>query len=144
MDLAVKWRFAKHLSGGDDPDSERVYRWHIERRIASRMEAGLPTDQWKMKLDDYVSSARHLHESMRIKGFLKTFPVPIDPNGELLGGAHRVATALALDIKFIFVCLRPEYVWAPDWSYLWFIEMGMPELDKRRLILDWRRLTNSN
>ena len=113
MDLAVKWRF--FLSGG-----EEAYRWHIEARSGERMKAGLATDKWKLQLDDYVKSAKDLLESMSSHGFDEKYPVPIDPDGELLNGSHRVACALALEIPYITVELRPDYVWAPAWDYLWF------------------------
>ncbi len=137
MDLAVKHRFFRHLSGGDDPDSERIYRLHIELRSGARMKAGLATDKWKRKLDDYVSSAHQLHEWMMADGFRREFPVPIDPDGELLDGSHRVACALALGMPHVWCELRPDYVWAPRWDYLWFVQSKMPREDIRRVLRDW-------
>lgn len=146
MDLAVKWRFFRHLYGGEDPDSERVYRWHIEKRSGARIEAGLATDKWKTKIDDYVSSATGLFKSMSLNGFDERYPVPIDPDGELLNGSHRVACALALEIPYIPVELRPEYVWAPPWDYLWFCgaKDSKYSADVRRILEDWIVLNGGN
>lgn len=144
MDLGLKWRFFKSQFGSDD-DAERVYRWHIEARSGSRLDADIPTDRWKTKIDDYVGAAKSLWQSMSSTGFNKAHPVPIDPNGELLDGSHRVACALALDITNIWVELRPDYVWAPAWDYFWFLNAKMPKDDMRRLLItDWYNLNGGN
>lgn len=91
------------------------------------MAAGLSTDGWKDALDDYVSAAAALFGSMAEKGFDPRHAVPIDPDGELLGGAHRVACALALEIERIPVERRPDRVWAPAWDADWFRVYGLGE-----------------
>lgn len=91
------------------------------------MAAGLSTDGWKGALDDYVSAATSLFGSMAEKGFDPRHAVPIDPDGELLGGAHRVACALALEIERIPVERHPSRVWAPAWDAEWFRVNGMKE-----------------
>jgi hypothetical protein len=146
MDLAVKWRFFKSLYGGEDQDAERVYRWHIEERSGARMEAGIATDKWKTEIDDYVSSATGLFKSMSLHGFDSRYPVPIDPDGELLDGSHRVACALALEIPHIPVELRPNHVWAPAWGYLWFCEAKTSKHSKdvKRILDDWIALNDGN
>ena len=144
MDLAVKWRFFKHLSGGDDPESEHVYRLHIEARSGARMEAGFVTDQWKTETDDYVSSATGLFESMSSGGFKATCAVPIDRKGELLGGAHRVACALSLGIPQIMceIFIDRDVVkekFPPPWDYFWFTE-NMPKTGNKKILKDWLEL----
>lgn len=134
----MKWRFFRHLlSGGNDPDSERVYRWHIEERSGGRMRVGLSTDRWKRTLDDYVTAAQSLAESMSGNGFLPFYAVPIDPAGELLDGSHRVACALACEVPAIYVDPQPRSVWAPAWGVDWFKARGMPPADMARLMADW-------
>lgn len=137
MDLAVKWRFFRHLSGNNDPDSERVYRWHIEERSGARMRAGLATDQWKRTLDDYVIAAGALLTSMRLQGFRPQEAIPVDPAGKLLGGAHRLACALALNIPLVSVVQHERMAWAPPWHREWFIDHGMPQADFKRMCEDW-------
>lgn len=104
------------------------------------MENGMTTDKWKRSVDDYVSAARTLCLSMVAKGFDPAYPVPIDPNGELLGGAHRVACALALGIEEIPVTWEPRYCWAPAWDSIWFEQEGMKLKDIDRLYEDWDRM----
>lgn len=136
----------RHLLHGGDPDAERVYRWHIEKRSGARMAAGLATDKWKRSVDEYVDAAQALVFSMAMHGFdparfvHSMHPaegIPIDPNRELLDGSHRVAAALALGIPEMQVKREPSYVWAPAWGYDWFVENGMNEADLARLRSDW-------
>jgi hypothetical protein len=142
MDLAVKWRFFRHLYGGEDPDSEEVYRRHIEARNGHRMEAGVATDEWKTEIDDYVSSATELFKSMSANGFDPEYPIPIDNDGELFGGAHRLACALSLDIRVIPTVIIDDYVWAPPWDYLWFTN-NMLKSGNKKILNDWLELNNA-
>ena len=115
-----------------------VYAWHIDKRIGPRMKAGLVTDNWKRSLDDYYFSAFRLFTSMQEFGFLPNEPVPVDPDGEILGGAHRLACALALGIEDVPVSHSTNKVWAPPWHREWFVEHGM--MDMRRLDEDWAQM----
>lgn len=137
-DLAIKFRLFRHFLDGGDPDAEMVYRWHIQARSGARMAAGLPTDAWKRTLDDYVASAANLVASMAHNGFLPHGAVPVDPNGELLGGAHRVACAIACGIISIPIGRLNTNVWAPSWGKEWFVEHGMSNADLCRLERDWQ------
>lgn len=140
-DIAVKWRFFHHLMSGGDERAEAIYRWHIWVRSGSRMVAGVATDIWKMTPDDYVTSARNLLASMTAKGFLTSGAVPVDPHGELLGGAHRVACALALGIDTSPVIRSDRMAWAPPWGEDWFVAAGIDDADLDRLRSDWQSLT---
>jgi len=143
MDLAVKWRFFRHLYGGEDPDSEHSYRLHIEARSGPRMEAGVATDQWKTETDDYVSSATGLFVSMSRDGFNPDHPIPIDLDGELFNGSHRLACALALKIPVVPTAINDAYVWAPAWDYYWFT-CNMPRSGNKRILHDWFELNDGH
>lgn len=106
------------------------------------MEAGLATDQWKRSAEDYLSSAKALFRSMVEKGFDPKCPVPIDPDGELLNGSHRVACALALEIVEISTVRMDRKVWAPAWNEAWFLTNGMDSKDLERLRRDWKELVS--
>ncbi len=140
-DLAVKFRFFRHLLSGRDPDAFRVYQWHLWKRSGARMAAGVATDQWKMTLDDYVASAASLCRSMASRGFDPSCAIPIDPDGELLNGSHRVACALALGIEDCPVRRERKMAWAPAWGHEWFVANGMGEEDLSRLKADWGALS---
>lgn len=138
MDLAVKWRFFKALlNGSKDSDAERIYRWHILKRSGHRITAKIATDRWKQSVDDYVAACRSLAASMAEVGFHVKGAVPIDPDGELLDGSHRVACATALRIKNISVTQQTRKVWAPAWDYEWFVLNGMSNGDLVKLKEDW-------
>lgn len=105
------------------------------------MQAGLPTDRWKLSLDDYVTSAKQLLKSMHVIGFLPQHAVPIDLDGELLNGSHRVACALALEIAYTPVTYETRKVWAPPWDEFWFWANGMKPKALERSLSDLERLS---
>lgn len=141
FDLAVKWRLFRHLVWGNDPDAIRIYRWHIETRKASNAKVNLGMDG-KSGTDHYIETASALCASMALRGFvdIPEWRIPVDPNGELLGGAHRVACALALEIAQVPVVRMPQLAWAPPWGEQWFIDQGMAGEDLERLRQDWKSL----
>jgi hypothetical protein len=98
----------------------------------------------KADTDHYVRMAAGLYASMVLRGFLASGAVPLDRNGELLGGAHRVACALALGIAEIPVVRMPQKVRAPAWDEQWFIDEGMGAEDLERLRQDWEGLRRSS
>lgn len=138
-DLAVKWRHFRHLLHGGDHNAERIYRWHIQARKTANAKLGLGMDS-KSGTDQYVSDCHRLLVSMRANGFCSEYAIPIDPDGELLGGAHRTACALALEIETVPVERRTNTAWAPAWGEEWFIANGMPDAYLDRLRKDWQEL----
>ena len=132
--MAVKWRFFNHLAGGADSAAERVYLWHIAKRRASGF-----VDAEKWTIDVFRPVAKALLSSMYQHGFLPEFAIPIDPRGELLGGAHRTACALWLGID-CYVQRMTQTVWAPAWDRQWFIDNGMSEEDLSRTLSDWKEM----
>ena len=138
----MKWRLFRSRLHGGDPDAERVYRWHIEARSGARLSAGLATDRWKRTIDDYVVSAGTLFASMFVDGFDPKQAIPLDPNGELLDGSHRLACALALGIEAVPVTHSSRLAWAPAWGEAWFVEKGMAAEDLARLRADYAALAS--
>ena len=90
-------------------------------------------------MDNYVDKATALFDSMKDNGFDRRCPIPIDPNNELLGGAHRLACALALDLS-VYVEKKSESVWAPAWGIGWFWKAGMSEKDIHELQYHFERV----
>jgi hypothetical protein len=132
--------FRNYLHGGNDPDSERVYRWHIEKRSGHRFNLGVPTDKWKRSVDDYVRSALSLRASMEMFGYESKYPIPVDLDGELLDGSHRLSCALALGIGSVPVERKPRKVFAPAWGAAWFVDNGVDADDLARMMKDWQDL----
>lgn len=147
-DLAVKWRFFRHLQLTNDPDSTRVYGWHLLARRAAnaKLDIGMDSKKAALDLEDreyvdrYIQTAHGLLVSMKANGFVPRFAIPIDPNGELLGGAHRVACALALELAEIPVENHTRYAWAPEWGDAWFAANGMDIQNLMRVEHDWQTI----
>jgi hypothetical protein len=139
----VKWRYFRHILHGGDPDSERIYRWHIETRavVNARIRIGM---DGKPGIETYLQDCRRLLASMHASGFLARYAVPVDPDGELLGGAHRVSCALALEMPEIPVKDEMRRAWAPAWDKNWFLANGMGQADFERLSGDWMALYGAN
>ena len=104
------------------------------------MRAGIATDQWKRTTKDWVAAANDLFNSMSVLGFMAFGAIPIDHQGELLGGAHRLACAIALDIDMVPIERSMTVAWAPPWHRDWFIEHGISAPDLARLDDDWKRM----
>lgn len=139
--MAIKARLFSHLLHGDDEDAIRVYLWHIVTRRQANLSVGVGMDANKATDAEYVPQAAALLASMVEKGFDPAFPIPIDPNGELLGGAHRVACALALGVEEVPVERKAQMVWAPAWGEQWFTAHGCLAEDLERIRRDWTALT---
>lgn len=138
LDIAVKWRMFEALGGRDDPQAMMFYRWHIEERVKHRWRQDLPMDGWKRSPDDYVASAKALFVSMKEKGYLPEHPVPVDPSGEILGGAHRIACAIALGIERIAVEHKVQDAWAAPWGAEWFLSKNIGPAQFGRVMADFR------
>ena len=135
LDLACKYLFFKELEN-DIPDSYIVnlYREHIFKRSGG-VEGG---DRWikvpsgKNCVDDYITSAKKLHVSMKENGFDINYPVPyyITNNG-IENGAHRISCALALGIDVYAMKVVPKRY--KRWDEKWFIKKEFSHSDIKLL-----------
>jgi hypothetical protein len=107
------------------------------QRNGPRFKAGLITDTWKKNVADYFVAAQALLKDMQANGFRADQAIPVDPNGELLGGAHRAACALSLGIETVPVTFPGVYVWAPPWDYRWFLDHGLERESLDQLMKDY-------
>lgn len=138
LDYVVKHRFFRHLISGDDPDAERVYRWHILKRTN-----GNEPHSEKNSIEDYLVSCQILLDSLMERGFQPRFGLYYRPNLLLrTGGAHRLAASLALGINIRAQAVNCEG--GQTWDYGWFARSGMNRDDLDRLMNDWRRLESSD
>lgn len=88
---------------GDDPDAERLYRWHIWCR-----DGGYEPDGNSRAEHKAVTESRQLLRSMRARGYDAEQPVRVGVNDRLLDGAHRVACALALRLPHVWSVKEPR------------------------------------
>lgn len=163
MDLAVKCLYFRtlfsRLCGGDhiewyeencpgsllpyedEHNFIAMYEWMMLARNGDRMRANVPTDNYKVSLMDYHNANFVLAHSMMNDGFPRKHAVPIDKNGELLDGSHRVACALAMGFTTIWVEKRPDQeVWAPAWDRDWFVFNRMPHNWTQQAAQEFERL----
>jgi hypothetical protein len=130
LDIAIKWRYFRHLADGGDPDSERVYRWHIEARTG-----GNEKGSWKTSADDYVRAAGALLTSMQSYGFLPSDPILIGDDGMQRNGAHRLACALMLGVDVY--TQRCDLKAPSDWGRDELVSHGICPADLARVYSDW-------
>lgn len=133
LDIAIKWRYFSHLVNGGDPDSERVYRWHIKTRTG-----GNEKGSWKSSTDDYVRASGALLMSMQSYGFLPSDPILIGDDGAQRNGAHRLACALVLGLD---VYVQGCDLSAPGgWGRDELLSYGICPADMERVEIDWAAL----
>ena len=104
------------------------------------MAEGLVTDGWKTNIEHWLKGAKELSDSMYKNGFLAQHALPIDSNGELLNGSHRLACAIAYNLPDVYTWEVEKEAWAPPWDYDWFIANKCPEVDLKRIVSDWENL----
>ena len=133
LDIAIKWRFFRHLLKRDDPDSERIYRWHIKKRTRGREPRS-----WKRSIDDYVTACKTLLRSMQRSGFDPKQPLEYGSNWQLRNGAHRLACSLLLELNVY--CVLVSVNGGTTWGANWFRLRGMSLKDLERIEMDWDRI----
>jgi hypothetical protein len=120
FDLGVKLLFLEDLAAGNLCHLD-LYDEHI--RLFSLGKYEEPGKSPKHNLDDYVSSFSLLHANMQERGFDETESlIPLDRNGRLLNGSHRVASAIALGLSEV-PCVRTRAV-AGTYDFRFFRERG--------------------
>lgn len=134
LDIAIKWRFFRHLIDRNDEEADRVYRLHITGRTGGREPGG-----WKRCVEDYISAAHELLTSMHARGFDPAHPIPIGSNGRIRNGAHRIACALALGIDVVVEHIDKPGT-AEPWDEEWLRKGRLNDAEIARVKEDLRRL----
>lgn len=122
------------LLHGGNPESERLYRWHIQERTGGKE----PRSE-KQSVDEYVLACRALLASMQREGFETDFPVVFGSNGRLHDGAHRIACGLALG-KEVTVLVTEKPCRSGDWGKDWLVEHGISDADMQSVLTSWKAL----
>lgn len=120
LDISVKLLFARSFlkpSNMQAGIAGGLYRRHILQRTKGQE----PESLGKTSEEDYEYAFERLIESMRSSGFHDEFAIPIDCNGRILNGAHRLAAALALQLDRVPVVRMPPSWHALDWGMSWFL-----------------------
>ncbi|WP_349657580.1 FkbM family methyltransferase [Xanthomonas sp. 10-10] len=136
LDIAAKLQFAQHYLGHSSAktiDAVGIYRQHIQQRTAGRE----PDALGKCCVADYELAFAKLIEDMRERGFQDHCAIPLDGDGRLLNGAHRLAAALALGLSTVAVVRLPPQWRAVDWSMSWFLHNGFAPQQINALLSTW-------
>lgn len=135
LDLIVKYLQAKnYLSSIYNKDVEDLYIRHIIMRTGGiEPEDCLTHKTDKTSVMDYLNSFKNLILDMKQNGFNPKYPIPVDKHKKMLNGAHRIAAALALNIKEIPTEEVQGVSFCP-WDFNWFQENGFSVEDKQRIL----------
>ena len=117
----------------NDPDAERVYRWHIKQRTR-----GNEPRSWKSDIEDYITVCKALKKDMFRNGYNHEFPLQYGRNGKLMAGAHRLACSIALDIEPVCVIVATDG--NTTWDQDWFIDHGIGKADLQQIKADLKHL----
>lgn len=134
LDLCVRYLLAKDILNGinNDKTLSLYSRMLLSRNTALEGE-GFFNEYQREGTREYIDSVRKLCTSMRQKGFDKDKFIPVGDNGIFLNGAHRVATAMALEEK-IWVRHFDGQNGRTDYGMKWFEDNGFNCEDKIRIL----------
>lgn len=136
LDIAVKLLFAQHhlsLLDGCKTDAESFYTRHIFHRTKGNEPGSLS----KSSVEDYESSFKALIESIKSDGFKDEFAIPVNCQGKILNGAHRLAAALALQLEQVPVVRMPPPRKNWEWGMAWFLNQDFNPVEINQLIQLW-------
>lgn len=136
LDIAAKVFYVRAYLDPAGPlsDSDRDgYRRHIFERTAGRE----PESLGKTTLDDYERCFIALIESIKTEGFQRAGAIPIDDEGNILNGAHRLAVAIGLGHESVPVVRMPKARRGPEWGIRWFLQHGFKPAEVNRLLHAW-------
>lgn len=134
LDLAVRYLIAKDiLFGVENPANTSLYCRMILIRTGANEGKGYFSEYERIGTSEYIDAIKKLADSMRKEGFNKEYAIPLGSNGVFLNGAHRVATALALE-ENIWISKYGEYAGATDFSISWFYNNGFTNDDIIRIL----------
>lgn len=135
LDVLIKYTYLKYKNTTiKDTWSENIYREHIEN-----FNKGIEGDiSGKDNIDKFVESFKKLYLDIRENGFSSsTSLIPIDKNGNIIDGSHRLAICLALNQEVY--CIRFD-INANIYDYKYFIGNGLDENILEQAILEYIRL----
>ncbi|RTZ47584.1 FkbM family methyltransferase [Candidimonas sp. SYP-B2681] len=143
LDIPVKVLFARNYLGCSslaETDAVEMYRQHILRRT----NGCEPHAFGKASVGDYEQAFVVLIESIKEYGFLRHFAIPVDCNGKILNGAHRLAAALALGLKTVPVITLPAPWEGLEWGLGWFLHSDFEPNEINALLLEWCELRSDD
>lgn len=134
LDLCVRYLLSKDILNGIKNDKTMsLYSRMILSRSNALEEEGFFNEYKREGTREYICAVKKLCESIRQKGFDKDKFIPVGDNEIFLNGAHRIATAMALEEK-IWVKHFDGQNGATNFGMKWFEENGFNCEDKIRIL----------
>lgn len=139
LDIAVKTLYFRALkkqgeTGRIPVFAVAAYVDHILQRTGGN-EKRSP----KNSVTDYLWAAGRLFASMRADGFDGAYPVELGSNLNLMGGAHRIACSMVLDLPVRRV-VRDKPGMAAAWDEAFMRRRGMCDLAMVMILKEQERL----
>lgn len=136
LDIGAKLLFARDYLGASSvrmTDTFGLYRKHILQRTQGRE----PESLTKTSLADYERCFMALIDAIKAAGFKDEFAIPVDADGRILNGAHRLSAALALQLDRVPV-VRIPYPWKGlEWGMAWFLNQAFMPAEINQLLQLW-------
>ena len=134
LDLVVRYLVAKDIKNKVKNNSNlSLYSRMILTRSSAYEGKDYFSDSIREGTSDYINSIKKLCRSMEENGFLMEEYVPIGNNGIILNGAHRTATAIALE-EDIWCKFYESRSGNEDFGMDWFERNGFSTDDKLRIL----------
>lgn len=132
LDVVVRYLYFRDMKYGNIKEEiKSLYCRMIFCRTAGIEPVGAFSSGEKSGIDDYLCDAKDIFHSIRENGFLKEKYIPVNSDGFLLNGAHRLSASLALGKEvYIKQCGDAEYTW----DYSWFCQNNFSTEDKIRIL----------
>lgn len=134
LDLAVRYLLSKDIvSGIENPANLSLYSRMILIRTGAHEDNQYYFDSRRDGTKEYIEALKKLCREMQENGFAKEGYIPVGDNGVFLNGAHRIASAVALE----------ENIWTSrfggkngntDFTMEWFEGNGFNTDDKIRIL----------
>ena len=143
LDLAVRYLVARDIVFGiENPNNLSLYSRMILARTNAHENDEFYFDTKRNNTHDYIDSIKKLCCSIKEKGYLQEGYIPVGENNVFLNGAHRIATALALE-EDIWISHFAGKKGKTDFSIEWFDKNGFSTDDKIRVLRAYADLYTS-
>lgn len=134
LDLAVRYLLAKDIINDvENRENLSLYSRMILSRTGGLEQKGYFSETQRKSTQEYIEAAKKLCKSMQKKGFDIDYHIPVGDNEVFLNGAHRIATALALE-EDIWMRNYPGKKGNENFGMNWFDENGFNTEDKIRIL----------
>ena len=139
LDIVAKMKYLE-LKDISIEFAKSLYLEHI--RVMTK-DSFIEAGSNKTKAQDFIDAFVKLYEDMKENGFREDLlPVPVDKNGVILDGAHRVACSIVLNIPVKVVKLPIEAIY-DNYDYSYFEQHLMEEDYLDYLVLEYIKEKNN-